>query len=95
MCIFIFPHICLILTQSKQISSQERLFRDVFETLQVKSRCSETAVRTHKTETFPIPRVIMVRMSRMEAVFDVLYTKEDIVDATHVADEDNLEGEVR
>ena len=37
----------------------------------------------------------MVRMSRKEAVFDVLYTKEDIVDATHVADEDNLEGEVR
>ena len=36
----------------------------------------------------------MVRMSRKEAIFDGLYTKEDIVDAFHVDDKDITEGEV-
>ena len=72
------------------IKSREH-FLDAFETLQVKSARSETASGTHKTETFPIPRVLMVRMSRKEAIFDVLYTKEDIVYAFPVDDEDNLE----
>ena len=80
--------------QNKQISSQEHLFWDVFETLQVKSAHSETAARTHKTETFPIPRVLMIRVSRKEAIFAGLSTNEEIVDAFHVDDEDNLEGGV-
>ena len=37
----------------------------------------------------------MVRMYRKEAIFDSLYTKEAIVDAIRVDDEENLEGEVR
>ena len=74
--------------QNKQISRQERLFQNVFETLQVKITRSKTASRTHKTETFPIPRVIIVRMYRGEAIFDGLSTKEDIVDAFHVDDKD-------
>ena len=49
---------------------------------------------THKTETFPIPRVIMVRMYRGEAIFDGLSTKEDMVDAFHVDDKDITEEEV-
>ena len=36
----------------------------------------------------------MVRMSRKEAIFDVLYTKEDTVDALPVDKEDKLEGVV-
>ena len=80
--------------KNKQISSQEHLYQDVFETMQVKSTRSKTASRTHKTETFPIPRVIMVRMSRKEAIFDGLSTKEDIVDAFHVDDKNIMEGEV-
>ena len=47
-----------------------------------------------KTETFTIPRVLMVRMSRKEAIFYGLSTEEDIVDAIPVGDEDNIEGEV-
>ena len=58
--------------------------------LQVKSPCSETAAGTHKSETFPIPRVLYVWMSRKEAIFDGNSTKEDIVDDLHVDDEDNI-----
>ena len=36
----------------------------------------------------------MVRVSRKEAIFDGLSTKEDIVDAFHVDDEENIEEEV-
>ena len=36
----------------------------------------------------------MVRMSRKEAIFDGLSTKEDIVDAFHVDDKNIMEGEV-
>ena len=79
------------MTQRKQISSQERLFR-FFETLQVKSPRSETAAGTHKTETFPITRVIYIRTSRKEAIFYGLsQTKEDIVDDLPADDEDNIE----
>ena len=53
------------------------------------------AAGTHKTETFPIIRVLMVRMFRKENIFGVLPTKDGIVDALPVDDEDNLEGEVR
>ena len=90
MCVFINPRGCLILTQSKKISIQERLSLDVFEMLQVKSPRSETAAGTHKTETFPTPRVIYLRMSRKEAIFDGLSKKEDIVDYFPVDDEDNI-----
>ena len=62
--------------------------------LQVKSARSKMAGGTHKTETFTIPRVLMVRMSRKEAIFYGLSTEEDIVDAIPVGDEDNIEGEV-
>ena len=62
--------------------------------LQVKSARSETAPGTHKTETFTIPRVLMVRMSNKEAIFDGIYTREVMVDAFPVDDEENLEGEV-
>ena len=48
---------------------------------------SETAVRTHKTETSSIPRFLMVRMSRKEAIFDGMSTKEDVVNSFHVDDE--------
>ena len=68
--------------------------RDVFETLQFKSARSKTTARTHKTETFPLPRVLMVRMSRNEAIFDGLSTKQDIFDALSVENEDIIEGEV-
>ena len=91
MCVFINPQWCIILTQSEQILSQERLFRDVFETLQVKRPRSETAARKQKTETFQIPRVIYVSMSSKEAIFDGLSTKEDIVDYFPVDNEDNIE----
>ena len=91
MCSFIDLHRCLILRQNKQISSHERLFRDVFETLQVKSSRYETAAGTHKTETFTIPRVVMVRMYSKEAIFDFIFTKEDIVDALPVDDDNNIE----
>ena len=36
----------------------------------------------------------MFRMSRREAIFDGLFTKEDIVDGFHVDDEDSIEEEV-
>ena len=36
----------------------------------------------------------MVRMSRKEDVLDGMSTKEDMVDALHVDDEDNIEEEV-
>ena len=70
-------------------------FQNVFKTLPVKSACSETAARTHKMETFPIPRVLMVRMSRKESIFDSMSIKEAIVDAIPVDNEDNFEGGVR
>ena len=41
-------------------------------------------------ETFPIPRVLMVMISRKEAIFDCLSTKEEIFDAFPVDDEDNI-----
>ena len=47
---------------------------------------------THKRETFPIPRVIMVRMSKKEASFDGLSMKESIVDYIHVDNEENFRG---
>ena len=37
----------------------------------------------------------MLRMSRKEAIFSGMSTKEDIVDYIPVENEDNLEGEVR
>ena len=37
----------------------------------------------------------MVRMSRKEAIFDSLSTKEAIIEAVPVDNEDNLEGGVR
>ena len=67
---------------------------DVLETLQVKIPRSETAAGTHKTETFLIPRVIYVRMFRKGLIFDVLSTKENIVDDFPVDNEDNIEEEV-
>ena len=52
------------------------------------------AAGTQKTETFPIPRVIYVRMSRKEAIFDCLSPiKEDTVDGFPVDNEDNIEEE--
>ena len=49
---------------------------------------------THKKETFPIPRVMYVSMSRKEDTFDGLSpTKEDIVDDFPVDDENNIEEE--
>ena len=62
----------------------------VFETLQVKSARSETAAGKHGIEIFPIPRVLTVRVSSKEAIFDVLSTKEEIVDALPVEDEANF-----
>ena len=47
---------------------------------------SKTASGTHKTETFPIPRVIYIRMYRKESI-------EDTVDDLHADDEDNIEEE--
>ena len=52
------------------------------------------AARTHKTDTFPISRIIMVSMSRKEAIFDGVSTKEDVVDAFPVDYKDIIEGEV-
>ena len=39
--------------------------------------------------------VLMVWMSRKEAIFDGLYTNDSIDDAIHVENEENFEGEVR
>ena len=47
-----------------------------------------------KTETFPISRVIMVSMSRKEAIFDGISTKEYIVDTFPVDNKDIIDGEV-
>ena len=52
------------------------------------------AAGTHKTETFPIPRVLFFGISRKEAIFDGLSTKEDIIDDFPVDNEDNIEEEV-
>ena len=94
MYVLINLHWCLILRQKNQILSQERLFRDVFETMQVKSPRSKTASGTHKTETFPIPKVLYVRMSSKEAIFYGLSpTKDDIVDDLPANDEDSIEEE--
>ena len=60
----------------------------------MKSALSETASGTHKTETFPTPRVLMVMMSRKKTTFDGLSTKEDIVDALTIYNEENLAGGV-
>ena len=46
-------------------------------------------------ETFTTPRVLMVRISRKEAIFNGMSTKEAIVDAIPVDNEDNFKGEVR
>ena len=62
---------------------------------QVKSACSETATGTPKRETFLIPRIVMVRMSRKDDIFDGMSTKKAVVDDIPVDDEYNLEGEVR
>ena len=62
--------------------------------LQVKRPHSKTASGTHKTETFPIPRVLYVRMSRKEDIFYFMSTKEDIVDDFPVENEDSTEEEV-
>ena len=52
------------------------------------------AAGTHKTETFTIPRVLYVRISRKEAIFDGIYPKkEDIVDDFPVDNDDNIEEE--
>ena len=81
------------MTQRNHISIQERLFK-IFETLQVKSPCFETAAGTHKTETFPIPRDVYVKLSRKESIFDVLsHANEDIGDDLPVDDEYNIEEE--
>ena len=48
-----------------------------------------------KRRTFPIPRVLMVRIYRKEAIFDSLSTKESIIDANPFENEYNFEGEVR
>ena len=81
--------------EAKQADIKSRApFRDFIETLQVKSARSKRAAGTRKTETFTIPSIIMVRMSRKEAIFDGLSTKEDIVDTFPVDDEDNIEEEV-
>ena len=49
------------------------------------------AAGTHKTETFPMPMVMCVRMPRKEAIFDGLSpTKEDIVDDFPVEDEEKI-----
>ena len=61
---------------------------------QVKSTYSITAVATPKTETFPIPRVLIVRISRNEAIVDGLSKNEAIVDDNRVDNEENLKGEV-
>ena len=52
------------------------------------------AAGTHKTETFTIPRILYVRMSRKEATFDGMYTNEDMVDDFPVDDEENIDEEV-
>ena len=49
---------------------------------------------TNKTETFPIPRVLYVRMSRKDVIFDGVYTKEEIVDALPFDYKDNIEEDV-
>ena len=54
---------CAIITDSSIIAKQ----------------ISEMAAGTHKKEYFPIPRVLMVRVSMKEAIFDGLSTKEDIM----------------
>ena len=78
--------------KAKQVDTKSGApFFYVFETLQVKSTRSETVAGTHKMETFPIPRVLMVSMSRNEAVFDGLSAKEEIVNAFHFDNEDNIE----
>ena len=41
-------------------------------------------------DTFPIPKVLMVGISRNEAIFDGISTKEEIVDAIPVDGEDNF-----
>ena len=76
------------LRRFRNAASQERLFRYVFGMLQFKSDRSETSARTHKTENFPIPRVVMVRMSRKEATFYSMSTKEYIVDVLPVDNEE-------
>ena len=53
------------------------------------------AAGTPKTETFTIPRVIIVMTSSKEAIFDSFSTKEDIVDTIPVDNKDNFEGGLR
>ena len=69
-------------TKQANIKSRAPFF-EIFETLQVKSPRSKTASGTHKTETFPIPRVLYIRMSRKEAI-------EDTFDDLHADNKDNI-----
>ena len=50
---------------------------------------------TPKTDNFMISRVILVMISMKEATFGGLYSKEDIVDAIPVDNEETFEGEGR
>ena len=98
MCAFINTHLCIISRQKKQISTQELLFRNVLKMMcryQVKSARSEMASGTPKTDNFMISRVILVMISMKEATFGGLYSKEDIVDAIPVDNEETFEGEGR
>ena len=47
---------------------------------------------TPKRETFPIPRIVMVRMSRKEAIVYGLSTKEATLDYIPVDDEEKSRG---
>ena len=76
---------------SKQADIKSRApFSRNFQNTSSKIPRSETAAGTQKIETFPIPRVLYVRMYRKEDVFDRLSpTREDIVDDYSVDDEDH------
>ena len=64
---FINPHWCIISNKNKHISSQERLFRN--------------GCATPKTTTFPIPGVLVFRISINEARVEDMSTKDNrIVD---------------
>ena len=55
----------------------------------IKSAGSEMAARRTKTETLVITRVLMVRISSKEDIFDVLSKKEAVVGAIPVDDGGN------
>ena len=95
----LYSHICIY--KSALMSHIDAMLADIksrapfsrhFETLKVKSPRSEKVYGTHKTETFPIPMVLYIRMSRKRAIFDSLsLKKEDMVDDFPVDDKDNIE----